>query len=803
MKRVIILLLILVAATVVAQQPIKGTLRNAKDHSAIPFANVSLLRAADSSFVTGATTNERGIFIINDYGSKLSDSSAALLLRVSSIGFKTLYYPLTPDISQPLELLLSEGATTLNEVTITAERPIYAMDGEKNLYSVKDDPAVQAGNASDALQNAPGVEVDAEGNITLRGTQSVSIWINDRPSHLTAEGLKQYIKTLPANAIDRIEVIENPSARYSGGGAVVNIILRAKVKRNEFFSFGGNARTLPGGNVWASYVYANEKFSINAFAFVDGSKNSNDTEGGSEMFDASGALSERNTGKSESHSGSLNPGIYLSGNYMFDTLNDLTFWAGVNGNRGPHSIHGTLLQEEFIYHPGAYNYTYFDSAFNSGLGGYFGVDFTHKFNNDGHRIDLSVSGNLWKSSNPQESYRRYDLYPALNYDDQSLSKSLYSGVSFSADYVRPFAQNWEWELGTELGFSNSTIDQQRDTLLADGTYQCDDLRTYGYVTMPYNFQGYTTLQRRFGNFTVKAGVRATYKHLSIAYTDNSTYDNTKHYFYLIPSLHLSYRTENMHNFSLSYTLRSNTTTSDDISSRIIYGIDYYSLGNSDLVPERSHHFTAAWTKYFTQFGSVGLEAIYKLNQNELGQFSDVAFCDIFGRIVSFSQPVNIGASSYGGLDANATFRPSAFVNIRLQAGVFNNYYKFQFRPDEWYEQDKWYFRARLNGWAKLWNVLNLFANLSYNTATLTLMDENSDNFSVDMGISAELCDRHISLFAYVANLFDSNNDTYSTLNPYLSQTSTTYYHDRTFMIGINFRFGKLELEHLARTGGMM
>ena len=140
------------------------------------------------------------------------------------------------DTNQVDSIYLSPAMKALEEVKITAERPLYTVDGEKQLYNTADDPSVQTGTASDALQNAPGVEVDAEGNITLRGSQSVEVWINDRPSHLSGESLRQYIKTLPANAIKRIEVITNPSARYGGGGPVVNIVTTAKVSRNEFYS---------------------------------------------------------------------------------------------------------------------------------------------------------------------------------------------------------------------------------------------------------------------------------------------------------------------------------------------------------------------------------------------------------------------------------------------------------------------------------------------------------------------------------------------------------------------------------------
>ena len=87
----------------------------------------------------------------------------------------------TLSVSQTDSILLSPTAKALEEVKITADRPLYAVDGEKHIYNTSDDPSVQTGTASDALQNAPGVEVDAEGNITLRGSQSVEVWI-DRKS---------------------------------------------------------------------------------------------------------------------------------------------------------------------------------------------------------------------------------------------------------------------------------------------------------------------------------------------------------------------------------------------------------------------------------------------------------------------------------------------------------------------------------------------------------------------------------------------------------------------------------------------
>ena len=160
-------------------------------------------------------------------------------------------------------------SAALNEVQVTASRPLYSADGEKVFYNVGDDPSMQSGNATDALQNAPGVEVDAEGNIKYRGGAEVSIWINNKPSHLKAESLKQYLKSLPAGTLQRIEVIAHPSAKYHTQNCVINIVTTAKVKRNELLCVGLNANSKPQASPWVDYVWSNEKVRFNVFVGGD------------------------------------------------------------------------------------------------------------------------------------------------------------------------------------------------------------------------------------------------------------------------------------------------------------------------------------------------------------------------------------------------------------------------------------------------------------------------------------------------------------------------------------------------------
>ena len=218
MKKIVVALIMmlmnLAITTGLQAQTINGTVSSVNDDSPVPYANIALLRATDSSFIRGTSTTVDGTFCIKT-------DTMQCLLRVSAIGYVTQWLH-APTNDTPLKVSLANGATTLDEVSVTASKPMYAADGEKKLYNVSEDPTIQNGTAQDALQNAPGVLVDGDGNITLNG-KAVSVYINDRESHYTGEMLKQYIKTLTAAQINTIEVMEYPPAKYGGGGPVINI----------------------------------------------------------------------------------------------------------------------------------------------------------------------------------------------------------------------------------------------------------------------------------------------------------------------------------------------------------------------------------------------------------------------------------------------------------------------------------------------------------------------------------------------------------------------------------------------------
>ena len=188
---------------------------------------VAVWSAADSTLVAGAVTRPDGSFRVDGL------RPGRYYLKVSSLGFTTAttsVVAVTPQAPQADvgTVRLAQGVLQLEGVTVTAEAAPASFAPDRNTYSTRDMPATTGGNATDVLRNVPAVEVDQDGKVSLRGNQNVAVQINGRPSPMTGDQLGNFLQQLPANVVDRVEVIPNPSARYEpeGMAGIINIVLK-------------------------------------------------------------------------------------------------------------------------------------------------------------------------------------------------------------------------------------------------------------------------------------------------------------------------------------------------------------------------------------------------------------------------------------------------------------------------------------------------------------------------------------------------------------------------------------------------
>ena len=791
-----------------------GLLRDSIAGTPLAYANVTVLDAEDSSLIKGSLANQNGYFEID--GIPQGDC----ILRVFIFNYNMKYFPFKVTNNTNLGTLkLMPASTTLGEVTIKTEKPIYAMDGEKLVYNVSEDPSIQTGTTEDALQNAPGVEVDVEGNITLRGVSSVEIWINDKPSKLTEENLKTYLQTLPANALERIEAITNPSAKYATDAeAVINIVTSAHVKSNQFVSFGINGSNQPFISPWVSYMWAKEKLSVNLFLSGRYSSRRNASESSSYQRRDAEVFGEYDTTwasttaqKDTNRSGSAN--FFLGINYEIDSTSEISFDAGgfYNNNKS-----GMLKAQDQTYFyldsVPAFNMRYIDTTTSKTLGwsvmAHAGVDYTKKFDKKGHNLRIGINGRYSHNASEQWYNRLYDTYYDLDEHRYLLTSFNRYGGSLDARYNRPYSEDGEMSYGLRASQFQMSNEYQRYNDL-DGTL-IDTLRTYHFNGSETNVSADVNWTHRWGGFTLSTGLGAGFLRDGYEYISDMPFADkgAPIFFTARPSIHLTYRTKSMHNIKLNYSMRMSHPDEEDLSIFRRYGDNSYSTGNPDgLKSGYTHSLEAGWQKYFNKFGIIGVELYGRLSTNEISSLSDAEYDQYLDRIVNYSIPYNLGTSWRYGASLNATYRPTGFVNVRLYANVYDYGYRMEYDRDGVHQRDqrdKWSWSVRVNLWAKAFDWLQFTASGNYNSPTLSLMSERKARYSLNFGIRSDLFKRKLSLFVNVQDIFNwggrFGSGSVNTNPYYLSNNTNKMLNSRYVSAGITLRFGKMELEKKAQEG---
>ncbi len=790
-----------------------GLLRDSIAGTPLAYANVAVLDAEDSMLIKGTSANSNGYFELD--GIPLG----ACILRIWTFNYTPKHVPFTVKNNTNLDVIkLMPISTTLNEVTIKSEKPLYAQDGEKLIYNVSEDASIQTGTTEDALQNAPGVEVDVEGNITLRGVSSVEIWINDKPSKLTEENLKTYLQTLPANALERIEAITNPSAKYATDAeAVINIVTSAHVKSNHFVSFGINGSNQPFISPWVSYMWTKEQLSINFF--LSGRYNARRNTDETTSYQRRDAETEGDydtTWSAQTSQIDINRrasgNFFLGINYEIDTTSEISFDAGGFYNYNATGLTKAEDQTYYdVYEEEPYDQNLIDTTYSKTKGQsiftHAGVDYTKKFDKKGHNLRLSLNTRFNHNASDQWYNRYYDTYYDLDEHRYLLTRNYGFGGSLDARYNRPYSENGEMSYGLRVDQSSMNNDYKRynDTI----GVLVDTLRTYHFNGSSTNVNGDVNWTHRWGGFTLSTGLglgilRDAYEYISdMPFADAGA----PIYFSARPSIHLSYRTESMHNFKLNYSMRMLHPSEEQVSTYRRYGDNSYSTGNPGVKSGFTHSMEAGWQKYFNKFGNVGVELYGRMSTNEISSLTDSKYDEFLDRVISYSTPYNLGSSWRYGASLNATYRPTGFINLRLYANVYDYGYKMAYLRDgemQYDQRDKWSWSVRLNFWAKAFDWLQFTASGFYNSPTLSLMSERKARYALNFGLRSDLFKRKLSIYVNVQDIFNwgaKYGSGSENTNPYyLSNSTNKTLNSRYIAAGITLRFGKMELEKKVQEG---
>ncbi len=624
MNRILLMLLLaFVTVTATAQGTVKGKVLDKSHDEALEFINVTVSQRGQEKILKGAITDVNGHFNITGL------ANGNYTLRVSFTGYKDVVRQFSITNANPTRsfaaIYLSEDAHALEEVTVTGQRSEMKLEVDRKTFNVDQQIANAGGSASEVLENIPSVEVDQDGNISLRGNESVEVWINGKASGLTTDNRGEILQQMPAESIERIEVIDNPSAKFSaeGSAGIINIVLKKDRRAGYYGSVQAGANTRGGGNTSFNINYNSSV--LDAYANI----------GYRHRRNKGGGVSNQTYSQTQTYQ-NYNRETINQGNNLFSRAG-LTWHAT---SKDDISLSGMMMQggrKGYSYTP--YHYGSIDTMEDSYMmfrktkersrsHMYHGeLTFRHNFTNS-HFLDISLSYNKWKSDNDnfyQDSTMYYQPAQPTTYSYQYRPQFINNRTwEAKVDYENPITEQFKLQAGYNGRFSHENTPQESyiDGSTWLGTGQQEDKEYYNRFIYDMDVHAlYATATYNFGKFGLMAGLRGEYWKVDTKSYDwmaehelsdsNQPTAFKKDYFQLFPSVFMSWQLTPTQQLQLNYTRRLRRPWGGQLNSfKNTRDATVISYGNPELTPEYSNSFSLNYLKQWTQH-SLLVSAYYR------------------------------------------------------------------------------------------------------------------------------------------------------------------------------------------------
>jgi iron complex outermembrane recepter protein len=614
------LLLTFTALTSRAQSDarISGTVADSKGQL-LEASTITLLQTKDSSRVKTTVSDKAGHFRFDHV------PAGKYFVMASSVGYSALYstpfdLALTGTHNLPPMVLTASGAS-LQAFAVVGKRPLIEVKADRTIINVDASPSNAGSTAMDVLEKSPGITLDKDDNISLKGKQGVVIMIDNKPTYLSASQLASYLRSLPASAIDQIEIMTNPSAKYdaAGNSGIINI----KTKKNKMRGFNGNVNLThtqgvypkPTGSVNLNYRDGKANFFLNAgYSRWEGFQDMNI---GRKYLDADfKTINSIFQQTSDMHF--TNPELNLKFGMDYYLTPKTTIGFVVSGfrnkeeNRSQSDIqlmdpHYTV--DSFVRSPSTNNTTWKNGSVN--------LNFRHTFDSAGRELTADVDYVRYSSVSDQ-------YFDNLTYgpDMQLLGENVLTGhlpsainiYTFKTDYTRPLAKGYKLETGIKLSYVNT--DNTADYFdVVNNIPEVDTTKTNHFLYRENINAAYVNMTKQFKKLTVQLGVRAENTNYSghqlgngISVTNGDS-SFSKSYVNLFPTAFFSYAVNDNNQLTLNYGRRIDRPAYQDLNPFLFF-LDQYTFqaGNPYLRPQYTQNVELSHT--YHQFLTTTLNYSY-------------------------------------------------------------------------------------------------------------------------------------------------------------------------------------------------
>ena len=801
MKRFIIFfLLCLCAYTGWAQGIVKGKILDRQKSEPLGFVNIKVTEQGSDKFAGGGITDAGGNFNVTG----LKDGKYTLSLTFMGYKDVTRQFEITPakrEVQFKL-LYMAEDAKQLNEVTVTGQRATMKLEVDRKSFDVGQLISNAGQAASDVLDNIPSIEVDNDGNVSLRGNSSVEVWINGKASGLTSDNRAQILQQLPAESIERIEVIDNPSAKFSaeGSAGIINIVLKKDRKAGYYGSVQAGGDTRGGANTSFNVNY-NSRL-IDSYINLGYRHRANTGHMESQQTSDTYNQTYDSDSKQRGNNFFTRAGVTLHATTKDDfSLSGMLMHGGGNSHSYTPYIYTAVANDLNNYQLDRLNRS------RTGMDMRYGeFNYRHSFN-DKHFIDFTADLSSWKMNN-DNWYQ--DSTVVVGIDDVTYSYQYRPQYinnhrkELKLEYENQVTKNFKIEAGYNGNFSRENTPQESymDNTSFDGTNASEDKLFFNRFIYKQDLHAfYTTLSYKFGALSLMGGLRGEYWRVNTeSYTWEQEHDASlreqpfkKDYFQLFPSVFMSWQMTETQQLQLNYTRRLRRPWGGQLNSfRDTRDATTVSFGNPYLTPEFSNSFSLNYLKQWNDH-SLLVSAYYRPTTDVIQRISYKNQEDgLF-----YQTSMNVAKSVSTGLEMTVKNKLWRILDLTTSANAY--YYRlngFSYDIDgqtvTGNSDHNFTWNARMTASLMLPYDISIQTTGRYTARQVITQGYRKANYSIDFGARKNFFNKLFTLSVNCRDLLDSRRFETFTSGPNFTRHQINRRGGRRVSMTLTWNFGNMK-----------
>ncbi len=716
----------------------------------LEYATITLKNTKNPKQIFGGITDNKGNFSVETVAGEFDIVIEFISFKPTEIKGK--------QVSANTNLgtiALEEDATQLTEVVVRAEKTTVEIKLDKKVYNVGNDLMVKGGTVSDVLDNIPSVSVDVEGNVSLRGNENVRILIDGRPSN--AINIIEALRMIPADAIDKVEVITNPSARYDaeGGGGLLNIILKKGKNQGINGTFIGGIGDPKNNNLSGTINYKDKEFNL---------------------FSTQGYANRNNPGKALTNSRYLNDDN-TTRNFMYETRENDRFSESYNGNFGvdwflTKSLTWTNIVnyrrslgdnidnvfQNYYDANNVYDYTrnrinYEDSKSKNVE---YSTNFTKKFNKEGHKLTFDGSFSSNSDKNIASITDEATNTTVVGFDETTNNQKQSRNL-FQMDYVYPIGKGSQFEFGYKGEFSKITTDY---SVINDGIPAPEFTNILEYKEKVNAL--YTSYGFKVKKFSFLFGTRWEDSDIDVNQLASADYNNKK-YDNFFPSAFFTYEIGDQTSASISYSRRIQRPRGRQLNpfNNLSSNVNIF-IGNPDLDPAFTDAIDLGYIKRWNKL--TFSTSLYGNKTTDVFQWVRRPNGELQNDIpVIISSPINLATEYRVGFEFTLNYSPYKWWKLNSNFNFFYNetdgdytfidennnvfYQNFDFKATSWF--------TRLTSKITLPYNIDWQTNANYNGDQKQAQGKNIGTFSMNLAFSKDILKDKGTVAFNISDVFNS------------------------------------------------